>query len=191
MMASVILVVGFIGLIDAVALSSNMMNQARRQTAASQIINHELEKLRLLNWSKISELTTTSTAVAVDREFWPAWDGAMTYRINNVVAHNGAWYRCIAAHNNQAPPNATYWSEATSAQPTDIVFLFGATFSITRTVTNPDPPVTNVLEVNFTAEWKVNTGRRDASGSPVVFTYRRANCGWFGKYGLNLTYQRS
>jgi len=141
-MASLMLVVGFIGMIEAVTLSSMMMDNARRQTLATQIINHEIEKLRFASWTTISNLPTTSTAVTIDSRF------------NTGIAASGA------------------------------------TYALARTVTSPDP-VTNIREVNFTVTWTVLTSRRDSSNNPLSFTYRRTNSAWFGKYGLNLTYQRS
>lgn len=190
-MASVLLVVGFIGLIDAVALGTNMMNQARRQTLASQIVNHELEKLRLADWSYISGLTPSEASVPVDREFWPAWDRTSNYPVNGVVSHEGSWYRCISANSDQPPPNASYWVVATSAEVTDIVYVFGAVFTLRQTVGSPDSSYPDIREINFSAAWSVTTGRRDSDGNPVSFTYRRSNSGWFGKLGLNLAYQRS
>lgn len=55
-MASVILVVGFIGMIQAVTIGSEMLATARRQTLAAQILNHEMEKLRLTAWTSLSGL---------------------------------------------------------------------------------------------------------------------------------------
>jgi Tfp pilus assembly protein PilV len=70
MMASVILVVGFIGMIQAVTIGSEMLATARRQTLAAQILNHEMEKLRLTAWSSLSALTdysaTNYTALTPD-----------------------------------------------------------------------------------------------------------------------------
>lgn len=53
-MASVILVVAFFGMIQAVTIGSEMIATARRQTVANQIITHEIEKLRLKDWTTIS-----------------------------------------------------------------------------------------------------------------------------------------
>ncbi|SDS05865.1 hypothetical protein [Opitutus sp. GAS368] len=156
MMASLILVVGFIGMIDAMALSSNMLNHARRQNLASQMINHEIEKLRFAPWTTtngitgISNLPTASTAVIIDSQFDQA--------------------RAALGDNNTAGSTVS--------------------FSMARTVTNPDP-VTNIREVNFTVTWVVRTIRLDSLGNVLTFTYSRSNSAWFGKYGLNLTYQRS
>jgi prepilin-type N-terminal cleavage/methylation domain-containing protein len=74
MMAATILVVGFIGLIQAVTVSSAMMDTARRQTLASEIINHEIEKLRLVPWSVVTGtdivgLPAGPTSVAIDAQF--------------------------------------------------------------------------------------------------------------------------
>jgi hypothetical protein len=195
MVAATILVVGFIGLIEAITVTSGMMDHARRQTLATQIINHEIETLRFLSWdvsgstNDISGLPTASTDIAIDPPFWPAWSGGATYDANHVVSHNGAWYRCILANSGRTPPDATYWTPVTSGATTDIVKMFGATYTVARTVTNPNP-VSNIREVNFTVTWVVLTSRRDDSNNPLSFTYSRRNSAWFGKYGLNLSYQR-
>jgi Tfp pilus assembly protein PilV len=142
MMASVILMVGFMGMISVMTVSSGMMDHARRQTLADQILTHEIEELRLATWTTISALPTNSTSVALDSQF----------------------------------------SAAVAAS--------GATYTVTRTVTSPNP-YPNIREVNFTVTWVVATSRRDASNNPLTFTYQRTNTAWFGQYGLNLTYQRS
>ena len=67
MMASVILVVGFMGMIQAVTIGSEMLATARRQTLAAQILTHEMEKLRLTSWTTISALTD-STATTYDSD---------------------------------------------------------------------------------------------------------------------------
>jgi len=69
MMAACILVVGFMGMIQALTLGSEMMATARRQTLANQIITHEVEKLRLNSWATVSGLPTASTSVTIDTQF--------------------------------------------------------------------------------------------------------------------------
>jgi Tfp pilus assembly protein PilV len=69
MMAALILTVGFIGMIEAVTISSSTMDHARRQTLASQIITHEIEELYLSSWTTLSGLTTASTAITIDSQF--------------------------------------------------------------------------------------------------------------------------
>src|SRR6478736_7583529 len=62
MMASVILVVAFFGMIQAITIGSEMMATSRRQTIASQIITHEIEKLRLKDWTTIYAYTAIPSA---------------------------------------------------------------------------------------------------------------------------------
>lgn len=69
MIGSLILAVGFIGLIEAISVTTNAMEHARRQTLAVQILNHEIEELYLASWGEISALPTASTAIAIDSQF--------------------------------------------------------------------------------------------------------------------------
>ncbi len=140
-MASIILVVGFVGMIEAVTIGSGMMDNARRQTLATQILNHEIEKLRLASWTTINALPTASTAVTIDSQF------------------------------------------------TTAVAASGATYTLTRTTA--DVVSGSVREATFTISWVVKTSRRDGAGVLLSFTYSRTNTAWYGKYGLNLSYQRS
>ena len=226
MMATVIMMVGFIGMMEAVAISAATMEHARRQTFATQVMSHEIDDLYFLPWSgtnSISNLATASTAVAIDTQFWPNWNGATNYTANRVVAYSipsasppvaNGYYRCILAHANQPPcnstgaVNATYWTAVTTGQTTDIVVFSGATFTLARTVTSPDP-VTNIRQVNFTMTWAVTTGRigsavsqggRTAATAADDYstnlrqsntTHTRVMSAWYGKYGLPLSYQRS
>jgi Tfp pilus assembly protein PilV len=137
MMASLILVAGFIGMIQAVTIGSEMLATARRQTIAAQILNHEVEKLRFYSWSQIQGLGNSS---------------ASTYT-SDLAAINTA----IAAS--------------------------GVTFTLARAVADP---TTDLREVAFTVTWTVKV-----SGVATPRTYTRSTSAWFGKYGLNLTYQRS
>ena len=141
MMAALILVVGFIGMIEAVGLGSKMMDAARRQTLAAQILNHEIEKLRLSSWTTINALAAGPTTITIDSQFTTA----------------------IAAS--------------------------GATYTLSRSVS--DVVSGSIREVTFTATWVVSTSRRDTGGSLLTFTYTRSNSAWFGKYGLNQSYQRA
>lgn len=49
-------------------------------------------------------------AVATDVQE-PTWNTG-AYNIGDIVKRSGVYYRCIRAHTNQRPPNATYWSTA-------------------------------------------------------------------------------
>jgi len=71
MMASVILVVGFMGMITALTISSEMLATARRQTLAAQIIIGEIDKLRLQTWANLPAAGTIPPS-PVSAEFMDA-----------------------------------------------------------------------------------------------------------------------
>jgi Tfp pilus assembly protein PilV len=73
MMASVILVVGFMGMIQAVTIGSEMLATARRQTLAAQILNHEMEKLRLTAWNNLP--SAGNATISLDTQFNDALRG--------------------------------------------------------------------------------------------------------------------
>jgi Tfp pilus assembly protein PilV len=56
MMAAVILLVGFIGLIDALTLSSQLLDNARKQQMAAQIIDGELDALHACSWTTLTSM---------------------------------------------------------------------------------------------------------------------------------------
>lgn len=72
-MASTILVVGFMGMIQALVTGAEMLATARRQTLAAQIMVLEVEKLRLVPWTNgstgINDLPTASTSLTIDSSF--------------------------------------------------------------------------------------------------------------------------
>jgi Tfp pilus assembly protein PilV len=61
MMATTILLVGFIGLIQALTITSESLDTARKQQVAQQIVAGEIEKLRGRAWSNIANLPATGT----------------------------------------------------------------------------------------------------------------------------------
>jgi L,D-peptidoglycan transpeptidase YkuD (ErfK/YbiS/YcfS/YnhG family) len=69
MMATLILMVGFIGLIEAITVTTNAMDHARRQSLATQILAHYTEELYLARWSTISAISTNSTTLTIDSQF--------------------------------------------------------------------------------------------------------------------------
>lgn len=69
-LAATILLVGFGGLVQAMALGTEMLDTARKQTVAAQIAQTEIEHLRTLEWSGILNLASNSpTAIGSYPEF--------------------------------------------------------------------------------------------------------------------------
>ncbi len=140
MMAATIMVVGFMGMIQALVTGSEMMATARRQTLASQIMIHEMEKLRLVPWTNgstgINDLPTASTTLTIDSSF------------------------------------------------TTAITASGATFALSRSVTTITAG--QLREIIFTVTWSVKR-----SGFKTAKTYTRMMSNYYGKNGLNLSYERS
>ncbi|MBI2516216.1 MAG: prepilin-type N-terminal cleavage/methylation domain-containing protein [Opitutae bacterium] len=165
MMASAILVVAFMGMIQAVTIGSEMLATARRQTLAAQIINHELEKLRFVDFATIDAYAAGPTTVSIDNQF------------SSAITSCGL--------------------------TTDTSVSTNPYIKLERTVT--DVVSGSLCEVGFTVTWQksgTTTAATTASGSwleqlsfsgsaPIRRTYVRKGSAFFGKYGLNLSYQRS
>jgi Tfp pilus assembly protein PilV len=193
MMGATILVVGLMGLIQAVTIGSEMLATARRQTLAAQILDQEIETLRFLPWNDpnstndIVGLAAGPTTLTIHAQFRKAWSASTAYVIGEVTSSNNVWYRCTAAHTNQAVTNTSYWARATLAQVdimSDTNKASGATYALTRTVTDV-AGATNLREVTFTVTWTVKPSGITSR------TYTRMKSAYFGKYGLNQTLQRS
>jgi prepilin-type N-terminal cleavage/methylation domain-containing protein len=172
MMASVILVVGFMGMIQAVTIGSEMMATARRQTLAAQILENEIGKLRLLPWDAskaspneayINTLATTSTPITIESYF------------NNAIAACGL------------TPGAITLSRTTTNIDPDgdgITDLKEVTFTLTWTKGG-----TSTAAPAATGSWLDRLSFYNPSS--IARTYTRKSTALFGKYGLNLNIQRS
>lgn len=163
-MAAIILVVGFMGMIQAITLGSEMMATARRQTLAAQILEHEIGKLRLTSWSGMPAAGTYA---------YPDADPDSQFA--------GAIAACGLTTTN---------------------------ITLSRTTTNLDPDgdgTADLKEVVFTLVW-TKSGSTSAAATPdgswldqlafyrpsvIARTYTRKSTAYFGKYGLNLSMQRS
>ena len=65
MVAAVVVALGLVGMIQAVVSGSEMLDLARKQTIATQIIHGQLDHVRLSDWTQIGALAA-STTVNVD-----------------------------------------------------------------------------------------------------------------------------
>jgi hypothetical protein len=89
MMAATILVVGFIGMIQALTIGSEMMATARRQTLATRLLNHYVDKLRVETYATIDALPKTSTLIGSSVSSEPAFDDEFV----TPVSASGAVFR--------------------------------------------------------------------------------------------------
>jgi Tfp pilus assembly protein PilV len=61
MMATTILLVGFVGVIQAITIGSESVDTARKQYLAHQVITAEIEKLRGSAWTTLANLPASAT----------------------------------------------------------------------------------------------------------------------------------
>ena len=88
----------------------------------------------------------------------------------------------VDSANNTWPTDWTYTNtDSTTSSFQEAIAASGASFIVTRSATTVD---TNLREVTFTLTWTVRT-----SGTNAARTFTRINTSYFGKYGLNLSYQ--
>lgn len=187
MMGATILVVGLMGLIQAVTIGSEMLATARRQTLAAQILDQEIENMRFETWATINGYAAGPTTRTIDSRFRQAWSASTAYASGDVVSSSNVWYTCTAAHTNKAVTNTSYWRRSTATEVgimSDTNVAQGATYALTRSVANVSG-ATDLREVTFTLTWTVKPSGLSSR------TYTRKKSAYFGKYGLNLTLQRS
>lgn len=136
MMATAILLVGFIGLIQAVTIGSESLDRARRQQIAVQLVNAEIERLRGSAWSTITA-TPASASITINQSGQASGD-LTSFALTNRTA-------------------------ATSDDDAELCRLArGFTCSVTRSYLRPTAATsTNAtyVKLTYTISWTSNTGR--------------------------------
>lgn len=137
MMATTILLVGFIGLIQALTITSEALDTARKQQVAQQLAAFEIEKLRGKDWTVIANLPA-SAAITVGANGVISGDGG-SFALSNYTASNAA------------DDNATLARLAN-----------GFTCALARTRLRPasaTAATVTYVKLVYTVSWKSNTGR--------------------------------
>ena len=136
MMAATILLVGFIGLIQAVTICSESLDTARKQQIAIQVVATEIEKLRGSAWTSITSLPA-SGSISIDAT------GAVAGDVTSFALTNH--------------------TTTTDDDNTALCGLArGFTFSFTRSYLRPTgatAATATFLKVVYTVSWTTNTGR--------------------------------
>jgi len=145
-MAATILVVGFIGLIEAVTIGSEEIDTARQQQVAAQIIATEIEELRSGPWSTLSGLPASAT-LTIDAAGAPSGDET-AFALCNFTTGTGDDNTALLAQ----AKGFTCTLARTRLRPT------GATAS---SVT--------FLKVVYTVSWTSNTGRTYSRSTETYF----------------------
>ena len=61
MLAAVVMALALVGMIQVIVSGSEMLDVARKQTIAMQVIHGQIEQIKLRSWSEISALPATRT----------------------------------------------------------------------------------------------------------------------------------
>lgn len=90
MVAAAVMIAAVVGMIQVVVSGSQMLDLARKQTVAMQILQHEIGKVHIADWTAISAYSTSSTptAVSIDSSFqnaMDAWQFACTRLVENIT----------------------------------------------------------------------------------------------------------
>jgi prepilin-type N-terminal cleavage/methylation domain-containing protein len=140
MMAATILVVGFVGLIQAVTIGTEMLDTARKQVVAQQIINGEITALRLGSWSQVTAALPSPCSITVN-DTGTAATGSLTY------------------------VGLTNFTASTTDDNTSLMAVAkGFTCTLTKTWVR-----SNYYRLTYTVSWTGNTGRSYTRTQQVFF----------------------
>ena len=180
MMAAAVLVVSFVAVMQAVITGADLLDTARKQQIAQQIIDNEIGALRLGAWSNIATLANgTAYSITVNTDgvtyiysenasLLPPTYSRFALGNNSDLLLQAKGFTCQAGPVPPAPAPATpSYLRPSGATPTTVTFL-----SITYTVT-------------WYSTW---TGPVLTSTAGRMHT--RTGIAYFGQNGLNLSYQK-
>ena len=136
MTATTILLVGFIGLIQALTIGSESLDTARKQQVANQLIAAEIEKLRGGTWTRIANLPDAATLTV-------SAGGVLSGDLTGFALSN---YTVATTDDNTALSNLAR----------------GFTCSYTRVRARPTGATASTVtfvQLVYTVTWTSNTGR--------------------------------
>jgi Tfp pilus assembly protein PilV len=148
MMAAAILLVGFIGVIQALTIGTESVDTVRKQQVAGQLVAAEIEKLRGSAWTTIANLPETGTITigAAGAITGDCTAFALSNRTTDAVDDNLALSRLAS----------------------------GLTCSFTRLRLRPtSATASNVtfVKVTYTVTWTSNTGRTHRHTTETFFSF--------------------
>ncbi|MBC7369105.1 MAG: hypothetical protein H7343_20230 [Undibacterium sp.] len=145
-MASLILVVGFIGIIQAVTIGSQMIDTAQKQQCAIQLIDSEVEKLRSSSWTTVANLPS-SASISVD------YDGSVSGDLTRFGLTN---FTATTIDDNSALLGMAKG------------FTLGYTVSYVRPVSATSATVT-FIKIIYMVTWASNTNRSYSRSAEMYF----------------------
>jgi len=153
MMGATVLVVGFVGLIQAITTCSELLDTAHKQQIAAQIIDGEIDNLRSSNWNAITSFADGTT---------------YTMTVNSAGTGASGSYTQFELYSN-----TPLMAQARN-------FTCALTCSYLRP-SSPTVSTVTFVKVTVAVTWTGNTGR----------IHTRSTDTYLGRYGLQLSYQKS
>src|SRR4051812_16432775 len=146
MMATTVLLVGFIGLIQAITIGSGFLDTARKLEVANQIVTTEIEKLRSGDWATIANLPASAT---------------ITINSSGVISGDATRFALAS------------YTTATTDDNSDLCALAkGFTCSMARTYLRPSAATSataTYVKIVYTVSWTSNTGRAQSHKLAAYF----------------------
>ncbi|MDB6169361.1 MAG: hypothetical protein JWM88_2225 [Verrucomicrobia bacterium] len=167
MMATVVVLVAVVGLIQAVTIGSEMLDVGRKQTIAMQIVRNEIENLHLKDWATVSAMPSSAYITVNSRgaglvDSWPSAIGQTAFALMNHT-------------NSYTPP----WSAGNYDDNINLMAL-AKDFRLAVAITNVSGRA-DFLLFNYTVTW---------TGGSQRMVYSRTAVTYYGRYGLNVYYRR-
>jgi Tfp pilus assembly protein PilV len=88
MMAAAVMLAGVVGMIQVITSGSMVLDMSRKQTIATQIIHSEIDKLHLSDWTTVSALPTSATAITINSSLQGVSQGFTCTRTVTTVKTN-------------------------------------------------------------------------------------------------------
>lgn len=87
MVAAGVMIAGIVGMIQVVVSGSQMLDLARKQTVAMQILQNEIGKVHISDWAAIStySTSTTATTITIDPSFQSSINSFQEFQCTRLV----------------------------------------------------------------------------------------------------------
>jgi hypothetical protein len=96
MLAAALMLAGVVGMIQAVASGAQMLDLSRKQTIATQIIQNEIGKLHLTDWTTVSAYTNADPALGTEITSTITDSTNLSYQSGSAVFQNFKCYRYVS-----------------------------------------------------------------------------------------------
>lgn len=143
-MAMVVLLLAVVGVIQAITIGSEMLDVARKQSIAMQLINNEIENVRLQPWIKVSAFTNPTITILDDGSSFStatSTDAKQSFALTNYTI-------------STADDNTTLMRQAK-----------GFTLSLASSPVHP----ANLIQLTYTVTWTAGNARKSYSRSGTTY----------------------